>query len=134
MDSGVQAFHSSEDTPTSGAHAVLDKLQPPEQESSTSRQWISVGVGLPGLPQKVIDRIRANEYIDFTELPPSQRQEQALLQSLEGQVIVVQAADLAQPRRVIPDLATWSQCFALYVAVLAPHQPADWPTLWHTSR
>ena len=39
-------------------------------------------------------------------------------------MIVVQAANLAQPRRVIPDLATWSQCFALYVAVLAPHQPA----------
>ena len=71
VDSGVQAFNSSEDTPTSGAHAVLDKLQPPEQESSTSRQWISVGVGLPALPQKVIDRIRANEYIDFTELPPA---------------------------------------------------------------
>ena len=36
---------------------------------------------------------------------------------------MVQAADLGQPRRVIPDLATWSQCFTLYVAVLAPSQP-----------
>lgn len=44
--------------------------------------------------------------------------------SLEGQVIVVQEADILQSLRIIPDLATWSQCFILYVAALAPHQPA----------
>lgn len=49
--------------------------------------------------------------------------------SNDGQVIVVQAADLLQSRRVIPDLATWSQCYALFVAVLAPHQPERLPEL-----
>ncbi len=43
--------------------------------------------------------------------------------ALEDQVIVVQAADLIQSWRIIPDLATWSQCYALYVAVLATDQP-----------
>ena len=66
---------------------------------------------------------RANEYIDFADLPPAKGKSRPLPQSLEGHIIVVQAADLAQPRRVIPDLATWSQCFALYVTVLAPSQP-----------
>ena len=31
---------------------------------------------------------------------------------------MVQAADLAQSRRMIPDYPTWAQCFALYVAVV----------------
>ena len=28
------------------------------------------------------------------------------------QIIVVQAAELMQARKIIPDLATWTQCFA----------------------
>ena len=123
VDSGIQSFMSSEDTPTNGEHTILDKFQGPEQESVTGRQWINVGTGLPALPKKLVERIRANEYIDFADLPPAKGKSRPLPQSLEGHVIVVQAADLAQPRRVIPDLATWSQCFALYVAVLAPSQP-----------
>ena len=39
-------------------------------------------------------------------------------QSLEGQVLVVQAADLLQTRKVITDFPTWAQCFALNTAVL----------------
>ncbi len=36
---------------------------------------------------------------------------------------MLQAADLVQARKTIPDYATWSQCFTLYVAVLIVHQP-----------
>lgn len=110
VDSGIQSFTSSEDTPMSGEHTILDKFQGPEQESVTGCQWINVGVGLPALPKKLVERIRAN---DFADLPPAKGKSRSLPQSLEGHVIVVQAADLTQPRRVIPDLATWSQCFAL---------------------
>ena len=28
-----------------------------------------------------------------------------------------------QSKRVIPDLVTWSQCYAVYMAVLLAHQP-----------
>ena len=34
-------------------------------------------------------------------------------QSVENQVVPVQAADLYQSRRLISDLATWCQCFAI---------------------
>ena len=44
-------------------------------------------------------------------------------QPTEGQIIVLQAADPVQTRKMIPDYATWSQCNALYVAVLAAQQP-----------
>ena len=95
----------------SGEHTILDKFQGPEQESVTGLQWINVGAGLPALPKKLVEQIRVNEYIDFANLPPAKGKSRPLPLSLEGHVIVVQAADLAQPRRVIPDLATWSQCF-----------------------
>ena len=42
---------------------------------------------------------------------------------LEGQIIVVQAADLQQTRKIIPDFATWVQCFSLYSATLASKFP-----------
>ena len=32
-------------------------------------------------------------------------------------------------RKIIPDLAVWSQCFSLYVAVLAAHQPRRVPEM-----
>ena len=89
---------------------------------SSGEQSLSVGAGLLALPKKTVERIRANEYIDFAELPPAKGKGRPVPHSLEGQVIVVQAADLIQSRKIIPDFATWSQCFALYVATLATHQ------------
>lgn len=84
---------------------------------------ICLGPGLAPIPRKTVDRIRAGEYVDFSEFPPTRGKAGPVPQSLEGQVIVVQAADLLQSRKVIPDIATWSQCFALYVAAVASHQP-----------
>lgn len=122
-DAGIQSFGSDEHSGSMGITATLQgagELKTP----TASQQLVSVGMGLPSLPRKMVDRIRANEYVDFAELPPARGKGRPMSQAMEGQVIVVQAADLLQSRRVIPDLATWSQCFALYVAVLAPHQPA----------
>ena len=76
-----------------------------------------------------MDRILSNEYIDFSELPPAKGKVQPLHQSFEGQVILVQAEDLLQSRKLIPDLPTWVQCFPIYVAILAQKQPARIPEL-----
>ena len=32
---------------------------------------VSLGTGLPPLPKKLVERIQANEYVDFAELPPA---------------------------------------------------------------
>ncbi len=85
--------------------------------------------GLPAITRRLAEKIRANKYIDFTELPPAKGKGKPVSHALEGQVIVVQAADLIQSRRIIPDLATWMQCFALYAAVLAVQQPERLPYL-----
>ena len=67
---------------------------------------VCLGSGLPALQKRLIDRIWANEYVDFTELPPARGKQRPPPQAAEGQIIILQAKDLAPARRVIPDLAT----------------------------
>lgn len=93
------------------------------------RAQVTVGPGLASLPARLVEDIRANKFIDFSELPPAKGKGRNMPQALEGQVVVIQATDLMQSRRIIPDLATWTQCFAIYVAVIAQKQPERVPEL-----
>ena len=66
---------------------------------------VVTGVGLPALPSKLVTEILANDYIDFAELPPAKGRGRPVPQSLDGKIIVVQAADLLQTQKLMPDLA-----------------------------
>lgn len=66
------------------------------------------------------EKTRAGEYVDFMELPPAKGKPRPNNHAVEGQILLVQAADLAQARKTIP---TWLQCLALFVAVLISGQP-----------
>ena len=70
----------------------------------------------------MVDQIRANQYVDFSNLPLAQGKAHTPNQSAtgEGQIVLVQAVDLADTKKIIPDLAVWLQCFAHHVAALAP--------------
>ena len=72
--------------------------------AKASHQLIPTGPGLPALPKKVVERIHAGEYIDFSELPPAKGKVRPLHQGLDGQVILVQAQDLLQSKKLIQDL------------------------------
>ena len=109
----VPAQQEQEKAGTNQPKAVSAVAKP-----STSTM-VMLGIGLPALPKKLVDKIEAGEYIDFTELPPARGKSRSILPKVEGQVQVVQAMDLLQSRRVIPDLATWLQWFAIYAAVIA---------------
>ena len=87
------------------------------EPAKASHQLIPTGPGLPALPKKVVERIHAGEYIDFSELPPAKGKVRPLHQGLDGQVILVQAhdQDLMQSKKLIQDLP---QCFAVYIAVV----------------
>lgn len=130
MGAGIGTFESEENLPTIQPHSeqigkLLSKLDKSEAEagSSVPQPLVSLGSGLPAITKKLLTKILANEYVDFAELPPAKGKGRPMPQSLEGQVIVVQAADLFQARKIIPDLATWLQCFSLYVATLATKFP-----------
>ncbi len=92
------------------------------------RDFLSLAI-LDPLPKRTLERMRAGEYIDFAELPPAKGKGRLVSNALEGQVIVVQAADLLQSRKIIPDFATWVQCFGLYATAIATHQPERLPDL-----
>ena len=81
------------------------------------------------MPSKLVMKILAIDYTDFAELPPAKGRGRPVPQSLDGQIIVVQAADLLQTRKLIPDLATWFQCFSIYVDTLATKFPGRIPEL-----
>ena len=88
-----------------------------------SQPAVSPGPGLPPIAKRVAELMKAGEYVDFAELPPAKGKGKPTSHNWEGQVVVVQAAELVQARRLIPDYATWSQCFAIFVAVVGQHQP-----------
>ncbi len=128
-DSGVMTYESEADRESvsktlAETLAVLGRKGETGGKSPSgiegSQQLVATSPGLPALPNKMVV---ANRYVDFTELPPAKGKGRSVSQGMEGQVVVIQATDLMQSRRIIPDLATWSQCFALYVAIVAKHHP-----------
>ena len=109
----------------SGATSLLSLLsaESAEKEAPRAPCPFSVGSGLPTIPRKTAEKIWAGEYIDFSDLPPARGKAKSLPSAMEGHIIVVQAADLALSRKLIPDMATWIQCFALYAAVITVKEP-----------
>ena len=81
-----------------------------------------VGQGLPPVQRRLAEMILKGEYVDFTEFPPAKGKVKSL-PNLEGNILVIQAADLAQYKKLIPDLATWIQCFTIFMAIITKHQP-----------
>ena len=92
------------------------KSHPDGQKASTA--MVPTGDGLPALSKKCIEKILAGEFVDLADLPPARGKVKAIPSASEGQIVVVQAADLMEHRKLIPDLATWVQCFNIYAAVI----------------
>lgn len=101
----------------------MDKLVKTGEASTDVTALVQLGPGLSALPRRLVAKIEADEYIDFNELPPARGKGRSVSQPVDGQVVVVQAADLVQSRRLMPDLATWVQCFGLYAAVVVRQKP-----------
>ena len=119
----IQDSHSS----LPALSQLLSSLSGADQSLHSTRgaahhPQVSLGHGMPSLPKKVVDRIISGEFIDFADLPPAKGRVRSLPTS-EGSIILVQAADLLQKKRLLPDLATWMQCFALYASVICSQAP-----------
>ena len=99
------------------------------QKQAKARGLVVVAPGMPAVPLKLTERMRAGEFVDFCELPPAKERARPVTGSMEGQLILVQAVDLYQTKKLIPDLATWSQCFALFMVTVAMKQPKRIPDM-----
>ena len=78
--------------------------------------------GLPPVPAKLVTRIQKGEFIDMAELLQDNLEAQrrgALQESGSASASPSQS----RPRREIPDLLSWVQCFGMYTAVMASKYP-----------
>ena len=91
--------------------------------AKSSSKLVATGPGLPALPKKIAEQILAGSYVAFSKLPPAKGRTSPMLSPEEGQIVLVRAEDLTGTRKLIPDLGTWLQCFALYMAVVMEKEP-----------
>ena len=111
------------DTPSLVA-GLMSQLKRQQDSTKACSSMIPTGEGLPALPKKWVDKILAGEFIDLADLPPAKGKVKAIPNTTDGQIVVVQAADLMEHRKLIPDFATWVQCFNIYAAVILSKEPA----------
>ena len=95
----------------------------PSPAESLVSKLVVVASGIPAQKRELVDSILAGQYICFTELPPAKGCTKALNTLIEGQIVLMQAADYWQEKRLIPDLAIRIQCFSLYMAVILTKYP-----------
>ncbi len=67
-------------------------------------QTVCIGAGLPSITRKLAEKIQANEYVEFADLIPAGGRSRVPTPHGDGQIMVIQAADLMTTRKVIPDL------------------------------
>ena len=85
--------------------------------STSTSDSVVVALGIPALRHTVVNAILAGKFVDLGELPPAEgfsKSLAALASGLEGKVVLIQASDLIKSRKVLPNLGTWIQCFAVY--------------------
>ena len=104
---------------------LMSELKGKSEYQITAPSMAAMGEGLLSLPKRCVENILAGEFIDFAELPPAKGKVKSIPHAMEGQIVVIQAADLAQSRKLISDLATWIQCFSIYAAVIITKEP-EW--------
>ena len=123
---GIREFSAVEQEGGSDSSLVarlMGELQGKSDQAKAAPSMCATGEGLPALSKKLVDKILAGEFVDFADLPPAKGRVKANTHAMEGQIVVIQAADLLENRKLIPDLATWVQCFIIYSAVLISKEP-----------
>ena len=118
FESGTQASDLASKTVTEILSQLSGSTSHAGEPQKAGTKLVPTRPGLPALPKKMVEKIRAGQYIDFSELPPAKGHTRTLPSQEEGHVVVIRAEDLVGSKKLIPDLATWLQCFAIYMAVV----------------
>jgi len=70
----------------------------------------------------MIQRIVAGEFVDFLDLPPAKARLPAFRDNQLPALTLLQLQETERHKSLIPDYITWSECFAIYTAVLQPQR------------
>ena len=85
---------------------------------------LSIGAGLPPVPQKLVARIQAGEFIDMAELLPDHLGVNAAPAETGDK-----EAKRKGKRRQVTSVLEWLQCYSIYMAVIAAKTPARLPDM-----
>ena len=103
-------------------------LTTPSNSSASLSTMIVPAPGVQAISKKMADNMLAGVYVDFAELPPAKGRTQNCPVT-DGQIVLVHAAEFMHSKRLIADLSTWIQCFAIYTAVVTSRYPERMPSL-----
>ena len=115
--------------PTAAAAAAICNLLPWTGGSGdgSANTGVYIGEGLPPVPQKLAERIRRWEFIDMAELLPEFWGSTPSTKEPGGKPNPQQIA--GRRARRVTDIASWIQCFAVYVGIMAGSSPESVPEL-----
>ena len=86
---------------------------------------IAVHSSLPLLSKRIVQQIQAGEFVDLADLPPARSRQSSSIPPMSAlsPMGVLQLQEIERRQKLLPDFLTWSQCFAVYTAVLGSCQP-----------
>ena len=97
---------------------------PPSSDSSSQEdvtQPFILSEGLPPVPAKLVSKIWKGEFVDMAELLCDNLE--ALRRGTLTGPSATDAPPAKRPRREVPDLLSWVQCFDTFMAVVASKKP-----------
>ena len=98
----------------------------PSSERADKQQKVWVGDGLPAsIPKELHSRIIEWQFIDLAELRPPSSWDVLQADPQDAQkLLVTPNLEISRSRKkTIKDILTWTQCFTVYMAVLAKAEP-----------
>lgn len=110
--------------PSSALSHVASIAEKPSDEPAKELPGavLSIGAGLPPVPQKLVTRIQAGEFVDMAELLPDHL-------GVNAAPIVTGDKEEKQKgkRRQVNNILEWLQCYSIYMAVVAAKDPQKLP-------
>ena len=107
---------------------VSDTAPPPTKKQPPPPPFI-VGEGLPVIPSKLVQKIQKGEFIDMAELLKDNIEADRRRTTSAGSMVASILAS-TRPRREVPDLMGWVQCFGIYASILSESHPNLSKGLW----
>ena len=95
---------------------IIGEQTPPHTDPEEPTAVLSIGVGLPPVPCKLVKRIQAGEFIDMAEL---------LLDHLGIRAGTTDKDEKASKlkRCQVTNILEWVQCYSIYTAVISAKSP-----------
>ena len=98
--------------------ATITKKSDSDPKNTDASALLSIGPGLPPVPNKLVLRIQAGEFIHMAELLPDHLRISTTPSKDDKKAT-------KQKRRQVTNILEWIQCFSIYVAVLTQKHPGS---------